>query len=70
MIGILLILYQIQNDSPVSFVCAILIAEHHANFSPSKKFNKEIYYEESLYLISYKYDLCLEFSSLPQLLNL
>ena len=40
MIGILLILYQIQNDSPVSFVCAILIAEHHENVSPSEKFNK------------------------------
>lgn len=40
MIEILLILYQIQNDSSVSFVCAILITEHHENFSPSKKFNK------------------------------
>lgn len=50
-IEISLILNQIQNDSPVSFIHAILIIEHHKKFSPSELLNKYTYYEGGLYLI-------------------
>lgn len=68
MIGISLVLNQIQNDSPISSTHVIFIIEHHKKYH--FRIIKCIYYKGGLYLISYKYNLCLEFSFLAPLLNL